>query len=250
MSDSPEIVLPPSVESGKKLETVSSKYVFIDTKKVLSKLQEHGYYVTQSNHLKPRRRDPETVRHFVRMRHKTVQTEVNGTVPELVVVNAHDGSSSLRFMAGLFRVVCKNGLIVRQAETGFARVLHTRNAEEEALVAAEKVLRDAQENARRIEIFRQRTLNPIERMEFATLAAREIWNGRVPPDQLLLARRDEDKDDNLWNIFNRIQENLIKGGVTGVSPSGRKTRTHGIRAMDNSMKVNVKLWQLAEEFLG
>lgn len=250
MSEVAEVIMPPSVENGRKLESVSSKYVFIDTKQVISKLTENGYYVTQSNQLKPRRRDAETVRHFVRMRHKSSQVEVNGTVPEIVVVNAHDGSSSLRFMAGLFRIVCSNGLIVQQTSTSFARVVHNRNAEQEALVAAQKVLVEAQENARRIELFRLRVMKPIEVMEFATLASRDIWSGKIDPESLLTVRRPEDEAPNLWSVFNRVQENLIKGGVPGKSTNGRNTRTHGIRAMDNSLKVNIKLWQLAEEFLG
>ncbi len=251
MSEVREVVsMPPSVETGRKLESVSSKYVFIDTKKIISKLTEHGYYVTQSNQLKPRRRAAETVRHFVRMRHQDAQLEVNGAVPEIVVVNSHDGSSSLRFMAGLFRMVCSNGLIVQQASTGFARVLHNRNAEQEALEAAQKVLSDAQENARRIELFRQRVMKPIEVMEFATLASRDVWSGKIDPDKLLMVRRPEDQNPDLWSVFNRVQENLIKGGVPGKSINGRNTRTHGIRAMDNSLKVNMRLWQLAEEFLG
>jgi hypothetical protein len=37
--------------------------------------------------------------------------------------------------------------------------------------------------------------------------------------------------------------------VVGRSATGRNTRTHGIRAMDNSVKVNMKLWEIAEEFV-
>jgi hypothetical protein len=244
-----ELQLPPSVESGEKMEKLSSKYVFIDTKKVIAVLEDYDYFVTTSNHLKPRRRDPKVVRHFVRMRHRSAVEQVNGAIPEIVIVNSHDGTSSLRFMAGLFRMVCENGLIVQDTETAFEKITHTRNAEEEALKAAARVLLNAQENARRIEVFRRQILSPIEVMEFATLASRNVWSGRVEPAALLEARRDEDRDSSLWSVFNRVQENLIKGGIPGVSPNGRRTRTHGIRAMDNSMRVNLKLWQLAEEFL-
>ena len=98
------------------------------------------------------------------------------------------------------------------------------------------------------DIFRQRILNTDEQRHFSILAS-AFWGGRVPAHQLLEARRPEDQGDDLWRVFNRVQENMIKGGVVGRSPTGRNTRTHGIRAMDNTVRVNQKLWEIAEELL-
>ncbi len=37
------------------------------------------------------------------------------------------------------------------------------------------------------------------------------------PEQLLVPRRSDDRDNDLWTVFNTVQENVIKGGLRGVS---------------------------------
>ena len=243
-----EIILPEAATDGVKFEKLSDKYDLISTESVVRIMRDEGFVVTQSNSLKPRKRDPRVVRHFVRMRHESHMNEINGSVPEILVINANDGTSSLRMEAGLFRMVCSNGLIVKSQDVGSARIRHMDVTAERVLEEANRVISGAQEAARRIELFKSRVLNSTEQTQFSVLAS-ALWGGRVMPHSLLEARREEDKGDDLWRVFNRLQENLIKGGVVGRSPNGRATRTHGIRAMDNTVKVNMKLWELAEEFV-
>jgi hypothetical protein len=211
-------------------------------------MREEGFVVTATNTLKPRVRDPRVVRHFVRMRHEQHMREINGSVPEILVINANDGSSSLRMEAGMFRMVCSNGLIIKSNDIESSRIRHVDVTAERVLQEANRVIKGAQEAARRVDIFKERILNRDEQTKFSVLAS-AFWGGRVMPHSLLESRRPEDNGDDLWRVFNRIQENMIKGGVVGRSPSGRNTRTHGIRAMDNTVKVNMKLWEIAEEFV-
>jgi Domain of unknown function (DUF932) len=243
-----ELILPEAATDGIKFEKLSDKYDLISTESVVELMREEGFTVTQTNTLKPRKRDPRMVRHFVRMRHESYLKEINGSVPEIMVINANDGSSSLRMEAGLFRFVCSNGLIVKSQEIASARIRHVDVTAERVLEEANRVIQSAQEAARRVDIFRQRVLNNDEKTQFSVLAS-ALWGGRVMPHTLLESRRPEDSHDDLWHVFNRVQENLIKGGVVGRSPNGRNTRTHGIRAMDNTVKVNMKLWEIAENML-
>ena len=39
--------------------------------------------------------------------------------------------------------------------------------------------------------------------------------------QVLQPRRWEDKKDDLWMVYQRLQENLIKGGLSGRSAKGK-----------------------------
>jgi hypothetical protein len=241
-----DIILPEAATDGVKFEKLSQKYDLISTEAVVGLMREEGFRVTQTNTLKPRKRDPRVVRHFVRMRHESYLQEINGSVPEVMIINANDGSSSLRMEAGLFRFVCSNGLIVKSQEIASSRIRHIDVTAEKVLEEANRVIQSAQEAARRVDIFRRRILSADEQQHFSVLAS-AFWGGRVMPHKLLEARRPEDTGNDLWSVFNRVQENMIKGGVVGRSPSGRNTRTHGIRAMDNTVKVNMKLWELAEE---
>ncbi len=74
----------------------------------------------------------------------------------------------------------------------------------------------------------------------------------VGPAALLTARRDEDYTDgegnrDLYRTFNVLQENTLRGGVQGVNPRGRKTRTRSIRSVSATITLNQKLWQIAEQ---
>ena len=46
------------------------------------------------------------------------------SIPEIVLVNAHDGTSAYQLRAGLFRPLCTNGLIARIGDFGFISVPH------------------------------------------------------------------------------------------------------------------------------
>ena len=71
----------------------------------------------------------------------------------------------------------------------------------------------------------------------------------VKPEQLLQARRSVDiENDNLWKTFNRVQENLIRGGVDGLNEGGRRRSTKAVSSIDTDMRINRKLWTLADSF--
>lgn len=169
-----QIILPEAATDGIKFEKLSSKYDLISTESVVNLMREEGFTVTQTNTLKPRKRDPRMVRHFVRMRHESYLKEINGSVPEIMVINANDGSSSLRMEAGLFRFVCSNGLIVKSQEIASARIRHVDVTAERVLEEANKVIKSAQEAARRVDIFKQRVLSKNEEVQFSVLAS-ALW---------------------------------------------------------------------------
>src|SRR5690606_10473011 len=71
----------------------------------------------------------------------------------------------------------------------------------------------------------------------------------LQPSQLLTVRRTEDLGDDLWSTLNRVQENLIGGGLARRSATGRLTRTRRITAIREDVRLNSGLWDLALETL-
>ena len=65
--------------------------------------------------------------------------------------------------------------------------------------------------------------------------------------QLLAPRRTADAGSDLWSTFNRVQENIVQGGLTMKSTNGRRMSTRAVAGIDSSVKVNRALWMLAEE---
>ena len=68
----------------------------------------------------------------------------------------------------------------------------------------------------------------------------------ITVDRLLTARRREDQKNDLWTVYNRIQENFIKGGMRGYGKTGKRMSTRAINSVSEDIRLNKALWQLAE----
>ena len=71
----------------------------------------------------------------------------------------------------------------------------------------------------------------------------------VTESQLLTPRRWQDESGDLWTTYQRIQENLIKGGLSSRSIQGKRTRTRAVNGIDGDVKLNRALWVMAESML-
>jgi hypothetical protein len=50
----------------------------------------------------------------------------------------------------------------------------------------------------------------------------------------------------LWSVFNRVQENLVKGGLSGRAANGRQQSTRPVQGIDQNVRLNRALWLLAD----
>ena len=242
------LTFPEAVSSAVKFEQLSDKYQLINTKDIVDTMRDNGFVVTQTFNLKPRKRDPRVVKHLLRMRHRSLMDSVNGSIPEIVVINSHDGSTTLRMECGVYRLVCANGLIVKSSTAHSARIRHINVTPEIVIAESMKVIESAHESARRTELFMNKIISPMDQKQFAQRAI-DMRGMNVDIEQVLRPRRSEDVGNDLWRVFNRIQENIMKGGLEGVSAEGRKIRTQGLKSMGPVFRTNVNLWAMAEEYL-
>ena len=67
--------------------------------------------------------------------------------------------------------------------------------------------------------------------------------------QILTPRRYEDRQDDLWTTYQRLQENLLKGGIPGRTAQGKRTHTRSVNGIDGDVKLNRALWVMAESLL-
>jgi hypothetical protein len=174
--------------------------------------------------------------------------------PEICLVNSHDRSSAYQIHAGIFRMICGNGLII--ADTTFERVSIRHTGFEPSLVvdASLKVLDSLPQLTDAVESFRARRLTPTESKAFAESAILlrydDLQAAPVSPQKLLEPRRAEDSANNLWTTFNRVQENLIRGGLKDSShrkiDGNRFPRTRAVAGLDENVRLNKALLHLAE----
>ena len=52
---------------------------------------------------------------------------------------------------------------------------------------------------------------------------------------------------DLWTTFNRVQENLTRGGLQGRSAAVRRQSTRPIHGINQNVKINRAPWMLAED---
>ncbi|MGS0639360.1 DUF932 domain-containing protein, partial [Citrobacter sp. VF227] len=69
----------------------------------------------------------------------------------------------------------------------------------------------------------------------------------VTETQVLAPRRWQDDKHDLWTVFNRLQENLKKGGLAGRTAQGKRSHTRAVNGIDGDLKLNRALWVMAEE---
>ncbi len=240
----------PSVFGNDKHESRSGRYTYIPTITILENLQREGFepfFAWQTKVRDQSRR--EHTKHMLRLRRAGQLT--GHQVPEIILLNSHDGSSSYQMLPGLFRGVCTNGLVYGQS-FGEVRVPHKGNVVEKVIEGAYEVLGvfDRVEDKRDA---MQSLVLPATASHVLANAALKYRFGEghqpVTVSQLLTPRRREDYNDDLWTVYQRVQENLMKGGLSGRTAHGKNSRTRAVTGIDGDVKLNRALWVMAENML-
>lgn len=252
--------LAPSIFALGAHESRSAKYAYIPTSDVLAGMRKQGFVPVRASQGKSRvEGKAEFTKHMLRFRHSSfIGTEALGqVVPEIVLVNSHDGTSAYHLMAGLFRVACLNGMIRCESQTADIRVPHKGNVVDNVIEGAFTVIEDSKGAMEQAEVWSALRLTQDERAVMADAAhvlrfgdAEGNVDTAITPAQLILARRIEDRDANLWTTHNVIQENVIRGGLSNWrrDDQGRQRRvtTREVRSIDGDIRLNRALWMLSE----
>ncbi|MGC4074915.1 MAG: DUF932 domain-containing protein [Nibricoccus sp.] len=242
---------------------VSSRYTFVSTAQVVALLGAEGWEPVKASEQRVRLEERvgfqlHEVRFARRVDLQAGALQVGGTRPELILQNAHDGTRAYRINAGLYRLVCRNGLTV--ADTNFAQVAirHSDVSAETFAKAAQSVAENTPRMLETVTKWREVSLSQAARVEFARKAAALRWEpdhviGKfLTPDKLLRPLRYGDAATDLWTTFNVVQEHVIRGGDRYFGyEEGRgvlRNKTRPVGSLSEGQKLNKALWSLAGEF--
>jgi hypothetical protein len=244
----------PAVFATSAHEDLTPRYTFIPTSRVLDGLMQAGFVPVEARQSRPRRASALHARHVVRLRRRFETVLLRDqSIPEVVFWNSHDGSSTYALRLGIFRVICENGLLASRGAFPAYCIPHRGNVMEDVVTGALKLAEEFDGLAARVEQMEGRKLGKDEQLAFAdkalALTFRDATERHMSAAQLLTCRRTEDLGDDLWTVTNRIQESVVRGGMTRRTASGRLTRTRGIRAIREEIRVNAGIWDLAEQIL-
>ena len=258
---------------------LSKHYSFVPTMKVVNDLRELGYECVDATQVKARKKSTNGYqKHMLTFEHPdhkvdqvkeveledgTTETQIQPATeyPQLLLTNSHDGGNSFSLSAGIFRLVCSNGLVIKTEDYGSARLVHKGYS----FSAVRKLVKEFEETIseviNKITAMKKVQLTKEQQIQFAKKAALLRFTAKsynedniedvVQLDDLLHAERPEDKGNGLYEVFNRVQESLVKGkylyASSGkVNAEGTKVRKgREIKNFKQSIDVNKKLSELA-----
>lgn len=246
---------------------VSDKYVHANTMTVVEDLAKLGWFPVQAKQCR-NKKNSSGIRsfHMIALQNpdvKITKTLDNGekivdTYPRIILTNSHDGFNSFKFMVGLFRIVCSNGLVVCNNQMVDMSIRHINYDFEElrriVASAIEQVpgivntmnemrtimLTDEQKTALATEVVKIR--KGVEDDENYVVDAEVV-------EDILTPVRSEDNGNDLWTIFNICQEKMIKGGFGLQSKTNKLRKQKGITSIKNDIEFNQKLWLSATNLL-
>ncbi|MDE0855062.1 MAG: DUF932 domain-containing protein [Nevskia sp.] len=249
LSDEQIRTVVPSIFADAPHESRSERYSYIPTAAVLTELRKEGFQpfmVCQTRVRAEDRRD--FTKHMIRLRHAN---QINAReANEIILLNSHDGTSSYQLLAGMFRFVCKNGLVCGDTVAD-VRVPHKGDVAGHVIEGAYQVLGGFAHAPESRESMQAITLDAGESEVFARAALALKYDDPAKPapiteSQILMPRRVDDRRPDLWSVFNRTQENLLKGGLQGRTANGRRQQTRPVQGIDSDIRLNRALWLLAD----
>ena len=240
---------------------VSDKYVHASTIDVINDMRNLGWYPVDAKQCK-NKKGSKGIRSFHMICFQNPKIKVmNGddieAYPRIILQNSHDGFNSFKFMVGLYRCICSNGLIIADAEYDKLSIRHINYTFDELKniikIAVEKL-------PNKIECINQMKsieLSDEDKASFVESAVK-LRKGLQDEDKYEITKeeileilnpvRDEDNGNSLWVTFNVIQEKLMKGGY--YLSNGKKSRKQrGITSIKKDLDLNYSLYNIAASYV-
>ena len=256
----------PSIFTKTGSDKTSSKYTHIPTDRVIKDLELLGWGVVDAKEVNARQ-DKGYQKHLVVFRNPDVSinkksTNVDGEVfedivfPQILVTNSHDGKNSFKFQAGLYRMVCENGLVIADQQFEDYTIRHMGYDFEALQGVIKDMISNLDLTVESMNKMRKIELDENQQFEFAKklLDIRvEGTDNMYKEDQIgdiLVPQRKEDFGDDLWSVFNRVQENIVEGNFKyyNAKTLGTERQARPIKNFKQDMDVNKKLFSAALEY--
>lgn len=251
----------PSAFAGQCHDSRSDRYTFVPTVEVIDGMRDAGFSPVAA--LQSRSSVPGKAlftKHMIRFRSMgETLAQVGDTAVEVALVNSHDGTSQYELSLGAFRLACLNGMMVSDGVCETIKVRHIGNIIHRIVESTTTLIQFAPKVVEAIKTWKQILLSTDEQSILAEGALALRFDGEAPitPSDLLVANRSADTASDLWSVFNRLQENTVRGSVRYITPSSttpagdyiapRRNRTREVKGIDNSNKLNRELWSLAQK---
>lgn len=243
----------PSIFATGPMSGVSDRYTFVPTARIVDGLREQSWLPVEVEEQRIRNESRRGFqKHMIRFRRAEQMETLEEWNVELVLLNSHDRGCAYQLHAGIYRRICSNGLVMSEGSFEAIRFRHSKLETDEVVRASFRLLDFVPRIGELVNRFRSRVLEARESLALAEQALVLRYGSPatapVVANTLLKARRPEDEGADLWATMNRVQENLIRGGVSDFHQDrrGKLRSVRGLRGIDSKVNLNKGLWSLAE----
>ena len=239
----------PSIFATSASSKMSDKYVFVPTIDILENFEREGWEIASAKQTGLGLHGV----HEIRLRNGELP-KVGDTLVEAIIRNSHNGMTTLGVSAGLHRLVCSNGLTVPTALADSFNVRHQRFDLDDVKQLTESFASKLPKIERSVIRMMEHEMTIDEKIDFVRKSAEiRFSKEKVLNDLeivgLLTPNRVEDEGDNMWKVFNVVQEKFVRGGMNYLSSKGQRTKLKGLQNIIAVNRVNTKLWELAESII-
>ena len=246
---------------------VSDRYIHANTETVINDLEKLGWRPVQAKQCRPNKKST-GVRsfHMIAFQNPDVKivkkntdgTETIDTYPRIILTNSHDGFNSFKFMVGLFRLVCSNGLVVAENQMVNMAIRHVNYDFEELRRVVAEAIKQVPDIVCTMNKMKETEVTDEQKREIATEVVK-IRKGIEDDEKfsideatimdILCPVREEDKSDDLWTVFNVCQEKLIKGGYSATGKNNKVRKQRSITSIKKDIDYNQRLWEVAMRYM-
>jgi hypothetical protein len=236
----------PSVFTTDKAPHLTDKYIQTPTSRVVEDLMSMGWQVTKAQEVKARK-GKGFQKHMIVFRNPEIMIkgkDGDDSFPQILLTNSHDGKAAFNFRVGIFRLVCSNGLVISDADFSNVSIRHINYTFESLQAKVAEMITKLPNLVQKINLFKSTELTEDQMADFAQKAMQLRTKERVNIMDVLTADRPQDRGNDLWVVFNRVQEKLLGG-----SYRAGKRKARSVKNFQKDIELNEKLFELAEAYL-
>ena len=247
----------PSVFAESPSNEVSKHYTHIPTERVIDDMEVLGWKPIEAKQVAARTKHTKGFqKHLLVFRNDDVviNGEDGDTVyPQIMLTNSHDGKNSFQFQAGLYRMICSNGLVIADEQFESVKMRHMGYSFEDLqdmikeMVGKLPLTVESMNKMKAIEMAEEQILAFAKDALNARFTKKEMNRIEVDLKELTTPTRNEDKGSDLWSVFNVVQEKLIEGDFQ-YRAGGKVRQARVIKNFKQDMKINKKLFNVALEY--
>jgi len=226
---------------------MSERYSFTNTYDIVLWLHNRGYRVNSISG------GTSTYKKLM-VRMRNTNYDVSTFAPEVVLLDAHDGSSRLKMLLGAIKFACMNGTIAGDIVFARSYMHYAKDLMSQIKLDMDDLDTQSEQLIQRINRMRNHQTTYVERVLLADTATKERYGkrdgsfiGDIRP-QILEVRRPEDEATDLFTAMNVVQENILRGGGYYTN-NNRVQRMRAITQVDRNVHINQALWQCAEDIM-